>query len=144
MSTPSVSPAIVRLLLATMIVSVVALGVGLYDLLRAPASAPATATDELAAVRRELAELRHSVEMTRNLSSAPGGAVAIADAERRIARLEAAAQAQAPAAPAVAPPAADDRPGTEAAKVAVEKSPGGVVTVSGSGPALVNAALTQR
>lgn len=139
------SSAILRLLIATSLLSVAALGVGLYGLLRAQAPAPATAPDELAAVRKELGELRHSLEVTRNQQSAPGSANAIADAERRIARLE--SQARTQPAGTVAAPAEEAAPAAAVTaseireKVAVERSTTGVATFSGSDPGLVNAAM---
>mgnify|MGYP006976432470 CR=1 FL=1 len=70
------STAIVRILLATCLVSVAALGVGLYGLLRAPVPARASAPDELAAIRSDLAELRHSLDLTRSQQTSAGARAA--------------------------------------------------------------------
>ncbi|MBL9100626.1 MAG: hypothetical protein JNL82_06700 [Myxococcales bacterium] len=80
--------AIVRLLLATTVLSVAALCVGLYGALRGETRTAAVSPEEVAALRTELAELRRSVDVTRSQQSAPGSAVALADAERRLARVE--------------------------------------------------------
>ncbi|MBZ5713762.1 hypothetical protein [Nannocystis pusilla] len=104
------SPALVRLVLIPTVLSVAALGVGIYGALR-PASRPLAAdTAGLAELRQELAELRHSVELTRSQLGAPSHAPAIADAERRLARLEAGMRAAAPRARAPGQPgeAADE------------------------------------
>ena len=148
------SSAIARILLATCVVSVAALGVGIYGLLRAPIPTPATAPDELAAIRKDLADLRHSVDITRNQLQVPGDANAIADLERRLAQLETSARLPRATSPTPSPgaPAAadDDRDPTALTgdelrqRVAIDRSPDGVVTSSVADPALVNAALQQR
>jgi len=57
--------------LASALASVAALAVACVALLRPPA--PAVDPAALAAVREELAELRHSVEVTRNQAVGPSG-----------------------------------------------------------------------
>lgn len=148
------STAIVRILLATCLVSVAALGVGLYGLLRAPVPARASAPDELAAIRSDLAELRHSLDLTRSQQTSAGAGNTIAELERRLAQLEASARlprpTAAPGAPSAPAPAEDERrpddlsPAELRERVAIERSPDGVVTSSVADPALVNAALQRR
>lgn len=157
------SPAIVRLLLATTVLSVAALGVGLFGVLRVPDRPPAVIPEELTALRSELAELRRSVELTRSQLGAPGNSVAIADAERRLARLEASVRAGARPAGAVAsadgstpsadasadPPAAMMADGTPRytslvppnSSVKVEQLPGGALAVTNRDPKLAGQSM---
>lgn len=152
MATSTDSSAIVRILLATCLVSVAALGVGLYGLLRAPVPARASAPDELAVIRSDLAELRHSLDVTRSQQTSAGAGNTIAELERRLAQLEASARLPRPTAAPAAPsaPAEDERrpddlsPAELRERVAIERSPDGVVTSSVADPALVNAALQRR
>lgn len=72
--------------LATALASVAALAVACVALLRPPAVAGDPAA--LASVRQELAELRRSVEITRNQSGGASGFTDLAALERRVAVLE--------------------------------------------------------
>lgn len=86
-TTPPGSP--VRLVLPTAFIAVVAVVVATIALLRPPAPAATPSSAELEALRQEVAELRRSVELTRSQFSAPGSSLALADAEQRLAKIEA-------------------------------------------------------
>lgn len=160
------SPTIVRLLVATTALSLAALGVGLYGVLRTQTRAVAVIPEEVAALRQDLAELRRSVDLTRSQQSAPGSSTAIADAERRLARIEAllADPAGRPARPATAggdPSASPSGPATVVADpdrladgsprytslraptsaVKVSQSPDGSLAVTNSDPKLTGQSM---
>lgn len=162
-TTTPASPAIVRLLAATTILSLAALGVGLYGVLRPTDRPAAVEPGDLAAIRQELAALRHSVEVSRNqqpLASTPAGLDV--DAERRLARLEASVRAAAaaartaapadtgsvdePADPAVMPDGTSRftslRPANSA--VRVEQSASGALVVTNRDPALTGQRMIVR
>lgn len=84
--------------LASALASVAALAVACVALLRPPA--PAVDPAALAAVREELAELRHSVEVTRNQAVGPSGFTDLAALEGRVAQLEGRPASLAPVPPA--------------------------------------------
>ncbi|MBL9101232.1 MAG: hypothetical protein JNL82_09750 [Myxococcales bacterium] len=146
---PTPGAAVVRLLVATTALSLAALGVAVYAALRPPPAAAASAPDELAAIRRELAAVRHGLDLTRSQQSAPGPAAELTDIGRRLARLEANTARPAAPTPASTSPRATDDPavmadGTprftaiEAPSRAIEvrQSPGGSLTVENHDPAL--------
>jgi hypothetical protein len=119
MTSPSSS--IVRLLVISTVLSMAALAVGLYALLRA-ASRPAAADPAgLAELRQELGELRRSVQLTRSQLSAPGQSTALADAERRLARLETSVGAPGRPTDAPARPGDDEAPDDAPADDRVER-----------------------
>lgn len=143
---PTPGAAVVRLLVATTALSLAALGVAVHAALRPPPPAPATDPDELAAIRRELAAIRHGLDVARSQHSAPGPAAELAELGRRLARLEANTARSAPA--STSPPQrhdplvmADGTPrftAIEAPSRAIEvrQSPGGSLTVENHDPAL--------
>jgi hypothetical protein len=88
MPTPRPEPIVRRAELLLGGLSLAALILGAYAVLRPPVAAPNDAAAELAELREEVAALRHSLAVTRSQQSAPGTSTALADVERRLARIE--------------------------------------------------------
>ena len=86
--------------------SCAALVLATYAVMRPAAAAPMAAETEIASLRAELADLRHSLELTRSKLSAPNNGGAIAEVEQRLARVEASARVGTRPVPAASPDAA--------------------------------------
>lgn len=148
------------LLLMCAVLSGAAFMLGMYAVLRPPVAAADDAG--LAALQKEVAALRHSVEVTRTQLSTPSGASAIAEVEQRIMRVEAAArrtasrsvsedssnsgEANDAAAGARSGPARDDSPRYIAlsapnSAVSVEQGADGAISVRNRDPALAGTVM---